>query len=288
MIPLPALPLPRIFSGLDPASARSFAMVFGPLLLLQWFLPWMGGSIWSWTTIPFIGGLLGTTLWSLIAGIGLTVIGYAPLSGLRSGHLFAIVAGSGLVGVLWTSAAAGGNPLLGGYFFFNLLGIFGLLATTSALFLWSRNGHKPMYTGLLWGGVVGLGLGLLIPFGGEIPLIMIFKVLGVDGFNIVARIFFMLLSLAFIFLVVLVVLNVLLKGESADKAQVERLGLAIFFFPFAALFLFGFFSFFAMFGIAMHTLIIHFSFLTLSVYGVVNLIEAVGRGDGIASLINAD
>jgi len=287
MIPLPALPLPRIFKGLDTDNARAFCMVFGPALLVQWFLPWAGGQLMSWTSFPGFS-LLSTTLWSLIAGIGLTVLAFVPINGLKNSHIFAASAGAGIVGLIWTSAASAGGMFGAPFFFFSLFGILGLTAIVSGLFLWSRNGFKAVYQNLLWGGLVAIAFGLLIPMGGPMPLIAIFKVLGVEMIHIVARIFAMLLSLGFIFLLVLLVMNILLKGEEADRDQVERTGLVLFFYPFAALFLFGFFSFFGFFGVALHYIIIYGSFLFLSVFGVVNLLEHTGRGQGIASLINGD
>jgi|GEM_PF-2001351 len=277
MFPLPALPLPRVFNGLESENAKSFAMLFGPLLLVQWLLPW-GGGAWSWN-------MMGATLWSLIAGIGLTVLAFAPLAGLKKGHIFAACAGSGLVGVLWTTAATA-SPAQP--FFINMFGMLGLVVAVSALFLRARNGEKALFTNLLWAGVVLFGLALFIPTGGQLPLIMIFKMLGVSSLNIVGRIFFMLLSLGFIFLLVLVVMNVLLKGSDAEAEQVERSALVILLYPFVALFLIGFFSFFDMFGVAMHTLIVLGTFGFLSIFGLVNVIEHTGRGQGLATLINAD
>ncbi len=281
MIQLPALPLPRIYKGFDIDNARSFCMVFGPALLLQWFLPWAGGAVWSWST-----GFMGASLWSLIAGIGLTVLAFAPIPNLKTGHIFAAAAGAGIVGIAWTTAS-GAGPVTP-FFFSSLFGMLGLAAMSASLFLWAKNGHNALNQNVLWGGVVGLGLGLLIPMGGELPLIGIFKVLGQDGINIIARIFFMLFSLAFIFLLVVLVMNVLLKGASADREQVERIGLVLFFFPFAAMFLTGFFSFFVLWGISMHNILMLGSYLVLATYGLVNLFQAITSGQGVASLLNHD
>ncbi len=280
MIPLPALPLPRIFKAFDPANAKAFAMILGPALLIQWLLPWAGGKLWSWS-----GPMMSASLFSLIAGIGLTVLAYAPLAGVKRGHIFAAAAGSGLVGILWTGAAAGGA-----YFFLSLFGALGLSLTVATLSMWVRNGHKPLYTNLLWGGLVLLALGLLLPIGGGggIPLVEIFAVFGKEMFNIVGRIFFMLLSLGFLFLLVLLVMNVLLKGDKADREQVERTALALFWYPWPALFIFGLFRFFFGFGPSMHLIVILGSFVFLTTFGLVAFFEHTGRGEGVATLINAD
>ena len=281
MIQLPALPLPRVYKGFDIDNVRSFCMVFGPALLVQWLLPWGGGGLWSWS-----GPLMGSVLWSLIAGIGLTVLAFAPIPNLKTGHIFAAAAGAGVVGIAWSTAS--GGVAVAPFFFNSLFGLLGLAAMSASLFLWAKNGHNALYQNVLWGGVVGLGLGLLIPIGGDLPLIGIFKVLGQDGINIIARIFFMLFSLAYIFLLVVLVMNVLLKGASADRQQVERIGLVLFFFPFAALFLTGFFSFFTLWGIAMHNIVMLGSYLVLATYGLTNLFQAITSGQGVASLLNHD
>jgi hypothetical protein len=280
MIPLPALPLPRVFKAFDPANAKAFAMILGPALLIQWLLPWAGGKAWSWSS-----GILSGSLFSLIAGIGLTVLAYAPLAGVKRGHIFAATAGAGLVGVLWTGAAMGGT-----YFFLSLFGTLGLSLTVATLSLWVRNGHKPLYTNLLWGGLVLLALGLLLPIGGGggIPLVEMFSVLGQKMFNIVGRIFFMLLSLGFLFILVLLEMNVVLKGDKADRDQVERTALVLFWYPWPALFIFGLFTFFFGFGPSMHLIVIMGSFVFLSTFGLVAFFEHTGRGEGVATLINAD
>ncbi len=272
-INLPALPLPRLHSLFAFEHARGFAALLGPVLLGQWLLPW-GGGLWSWN-------LGAGTWWGLLAGVVLTALAFAPIPDLKRGHVFLATAVLGVMGLGWTGAILGA----GFFFFLSSLGLYGLATVLTALILWSRNGHRPFYEKLLLVGLGALGLGLILPMGFGVPLARIFSHLGDDAPNILARLLFTLLSLGALGLIALVVLNVLLKKDTADRAQVERLAVALSYLPVAALFIYGFFSFFSVFGIAMHLLITIGASLFLSVHAAVVTIERADAGESFQALI---
>src|SRR5262249_46311823 len=141
---------------------------------------------------------------------------------LKPGLLFMIVAGVGELGVLWSWAGGGSGAMFWG----GGLGLMGLACAVSGLFLWARNGFQQLYWILVVAGLGGLALSLLIPLGGGLPLIMIFTQIGAGGgiFGILSGIVSCVLCLGFLFLLVLLVMNVVLKKDQADQEQVERFG----------------------------------------------------------------
>jgi len=295
MIPLPALPLPKIQGGLDVHNAKTFCRVFGLALVVQWFLPW-GGGVFSWS-------MFGATLWPLLAGAALTALSFINSPALKLGHYVYAAAAAGVVGILYSFASAGALSGLGGagaanpavlkslYGFilanawpFNAMGLIGIAAACIGSFYWLRNGYSQFVFIMMIVSLSGFVLGLLIPYGGELPIIMIFKALGGP---IVAGIFFMVLSLVYLALIVNWVLQVFLKKENADPEQVERHALVLFFFPFVASILIGFFTFFSGFPKALHGVIVNGSFLWLAVWGVTVIVE-LKNNDGLKDLMSTE
>lgn len=270
MIPLPALPLPKIQRGIDVYHAKSFCRWFGIALLGQWILPWSGPG---W----FAG--LGGTIWAAIGGAGLIALSFIKSPSLKLGHYFYAAAGVGILGILWAgSAAAGMWP-------FNSLGMIGIVAVNVASFLWLRNGWSQQVWIWLIVGAAGLGGGLLLPLGGYgLPLIGIFTVLGAPYPFIVARIFVMVLTLGFLAIVVNWVLQVFLKKENADAEQVERHALVMFFYPLVTLLLIGIVDLpfgTGIWGIssAVHNIVMFGSYMWLAIWGVTCMLELKERNE---------
>jgi hypothetical protein len=209
MFPLPALPfIPKLHSFFEPEQSKTFMLVFGIALLVQWFLPW-SGPMMSWDAF-------GMTLWPLLAGAAFTALSFVPglADKLKPNLLFIITAGVGVLGVLWSFAGAAGH-----LFWASGLGLIGLASAITGLFLWARNGYKQLYWTLLLSGLIGLGLGLLIPIGGSIPLVAIFTQVGGGVLGVLSGILGIILCLAFIGLIALVVMNVFLKKQDANAPR---------------------------------------------------------------------
>lgn len=273
MFPLPAIPmLPKLHSFFEVEQTKTFMKFFGIALLVQWFLPW-GGSVMSWN-------MFGTTLWPLLVGLGFVVLTFVPglADNLKPSLLFLIVAGAGSVGVLWSFSSAG-SPIfwVGGF------GLVGLASIITGLFLWSRNGYQQLYWTLVLSGLIGVALSLLIPFGGTLPIIGIFTQIGGGIWGILGGIVGIVVSLAFIGLIVLMVMNVFLKKEEADPEQVERFGSALFvaalLFPFAQ----GLFGLPAL-ATFLHMIVITGIFLWLAIWGMVCFFEAKARGENLLAV----
>ena len=272
MVPLPALPLlPKLHSFFEVEQTKTFMKFFGIALLAQWFLPWTGGRF-SWNDfVP--------NMWPLLVGLGFTVLTFVPglADNLKGNLLFLIAAGSGLVGILWSFAAAGG-PIFWGLGF----GAIALVTTVSALMLWARNGYSQAYYMMLLSGLIGFALALLIPIGGGLPLIRIFS-FGSGLWGVLASIATIITSLAFIGLLVLLVMNVFLKKEDADKVQVERFASALFvaslLFPLviAVLAL-------PTLPTMLHVVVITGIFTWLAIWGFVCFYEAKERGENLLAL----
>lgn len=278
MVPLPALPLlPKLHSYFEVEQTKTFMKFFGIALLAQWLLP-LGGGAWSWN---WFGG----TMWPLLVGIGFVVLTFVPglADNLKPNLLFLIAAGAGAVGVFWSFASAGGLiSLVSGGFWSTGFGAIALVTAVSALFLWARNGYSQAYYMMLLSGLVGFVLALLIPVGGTLPLIGIFKFLpGVWG--VLGGIANIVLSLAFIGLIVLLVMNVFLKKENADPVQVQRFGAALFvasiLFPVAR----GLLSLPSL-SLALHAVVVGGIFSWLAIWGLVCFFEAKNRGENPLAL----
>jgi hypothetical protein len=274
---LPALPLPRFHAYFSFDHARAWAALLGPLLVAQWLLPW-GGGLWSWN----IGA---GVYWALLAGLILSVLAFVPIPNLKGGHVFLATAILGVTGLGVAGAVLRSDMPVTLFFFLSPLGLIGLATTLTALTLWSRHGYRPFYEKLLLGGLGALGLGLLVPMGFGVPLARLFTQLGDDAPNILARLVFFLLTLAFLGLLALTVANVLLKKEGADREQVERLARALFHAPFAMLFLYGFMTFFSGFGLALHLIITLGASLFLAVQAAVVTLERADAGESFQTLI---
>lgn len=272
MFPLPAIPLlPKLHRFFEPEQARTFMLVFGIALLAQWFIPW-SGPIWSWD-------MFGSTLWPLLTGIGFVVLSFVPglAANLNSNLLFLIVAGAGAIGTFWSFATAGG-PFFWGWGF----GTIGVAVTCTGLFLWARNGYQQLYWTLLLSGLIAIVLGLLIPMGGGLPLIRIFTSIGDPAPHIVARIFGTLFALGYIFLIVLLVMNVFLKKEQADKTQVERFGALMFVAALALPVVYGLISF-VFLATMLHFVLVGGIFMWLFIWGMVCVFEAKAKGENLLS-----
>lgn len=278
MVPLPALPfLPKLHTYFEVEQTKTFMKFFGIALLAQWFLPWAGGGF-SWS-------MFGATMWPLLVGLGFVVLTFVPglADNLKPNLLFLIAAGAGAVGVLWSFAGTGGLiAALSGGFYAVGFGSIALVTTVTALVLWARNGYSQAYYLMLLSGLIGFALALLIPMGGTLPLIAIFKFLpGLWGvLGSIANIIF---SLAFIGLLVLLVMNVFLKKEEADRQQVERFASALFvaslLFPLVR----GLLSLPTL-SASIHGVIVAGIFAWLSIWGLVCFYEARSRGQNLLSL----
>ncbi len=270
MFPLPELPfVPKLHSFFEPEQSKTFMLVFGVALLVQWFLPW-SGPMMSWDAF-------GMTLWPLLAGLGFTVLSFVPglKDQLKPNLLFIITAGAGTLGVLW-SFAAGGSHL----FWASGLGLIGLASAITGLFLWARNGFSQLYWTLLLSGLIGLGLGLVVPLGGGIPLVAIFTQIGGGLLGVLSGIVGLVLCLAFIALIVLVVMNVFLKKENADLAEVARFGSVFFIAALAIPVVQGIVGLPALSSI-LHLVVTTGIFLWLTVWGLVCFFEAKARGENL-------
>lgn len=272
MFPLPALPLvPKLHSFFEPEQAKTFALVFGIALLGQFLLP---GSGPGW--FNFSAG----TIWPLLVGVGFVVLSFVPglADKLKPGLFFLIVAGAGTLGVLWSFAGFAGTP----YFWFGGFGLMGLALVCSALFLWARNGFQQLYWTLLAAGIGAMALSLLIPFGFGFPLVAIFTQIGGGVLGIISGIVGCVLCLGFIFLIVLLVMNVLLKKEEADPTQVERFGSAFYILGLAVPLVVGLINI-PLFASMLHMVLTTGIFLWLTIWGMVCFFEAKERGENLLS-----
>lgn len=273
MFPLPALPLvPKLHSFFEPEQAKTFALVFGIALLGQFLLPGTGPG---WFT--FNAG----AIWPLLVGVGFVVLSFVPglADKLKPNLFFLIVAGAGTVGVLWSFAGFAGTP----FFWMGGFGLIGLATACTALFLWSRNGYQQLYWTLLVSGIAGLLLSLLIPFGFGFPLVAIFTQIGGGIFGILGGIVGLVLCLGFIFLLVLLVMNVLLKKEDADAAQVERFGSTLFIAGLLVPTVVAIFNLPAL-ATVLHIVVVTGVFLWLTIWGLVCFFEARAKGDNLLSM----
>ena len=277
MFPLPALPLvPKLHRFFEPEQAKTFMLIFGIALLGQFLLPSTGPGWFA-----FSAG----AIWPLIVGVGFVVLSFVPglADKLKPNLLFLIVAGSGVLGVLWswTSAGATGAMWWGGG-----LGLMGLTTMLAGLFLWARNGFQQLYWILVVSGLGGLALGLLLPIGGYgLPLIAIFTQIGAGGgiFGILAGIVSCILCLGFLFLIVLLVMNVVLKKGEADQEQVERFGSTFYIAALAIPVVVGIFGL-PILSAMLHAVITIGVFLWLAVWGMVCFFEAKERGENLFAM----
>jgi hypothetical protein len=273
MVPLPSLPfLPKLHRFFEPEQAKTFMLVFGIALLGQWILPWSGFISMSWD-------VMGMTLWPLVAGAGFVTLSFVPdlRDKLKPNFMFLVAAGSGVVGLLWSFAGGGGH-----LFWASGLGLIGLASALTGLFLWARNGYQQLYWTLLLGGLAGLGLGLLVPLGGGIPLVAIFSQIGGNALTIIGGIVGMLLCLAFIALIALVVMNVFLKKEAADQDEVGRFGAVLFVAALGIPVVQGVIIL-PMLSSVLHIVLTTGIFLWLTVWGLVCFFEAKDRGENLLS-----
>jgi hypothetical protein len=273
MFPLPAIPLvPKMHGFFEVEQAKTFMLIFGIALLAQFFLPWTGPGWFN-----FSAG----TIWPLIVGAGFVTLSFVPglADKLKPNLLFLIVAGSGALGVLWSFAAGG----TGQFFWLGGFGLIGLATAISGLFLWARNGYQQLYWTLLLSGLIGLVLGLLIPFGGGVPLVLIFTQIGIGGaLGVIAGIIGLVLCLGFIFLLVLLVMNVFLKKEAAEQEQVERFGSVLFVAALVVPLVYSIVLLPALSSMV-HVLIMVGIFMWLAIWGMVCFFEARARGENLFS-----
>ncbi len=275
MFPLPALPLvPKLHRFFEPEQTKTFALVFGIALLGQFLLPGSGPGWFSFSA---------ATMWPLIAGVGFVVLSFVPglADKLPGNTFFVIAAGVGVLGLGFSFAGLAGSP----YFWFAGFGALGLAATCAGLFLWARNGYDKFYWILTVSGLGGMALSLLIPFGGGIPLVMIFTQVGGMGmgfFGVLGGIVGCVLCLGFIFLLVLLVMNVVLKKEEADATQVERFGATLFIASLLVPFVAGFVAM-PLFATMLHFVLTTGIFLWLAIWALVCIIEARAKGENLIS-----
>lgn len=230
----PALPLPELTGFRNAEKLRLMSKILGIALLVQWFVPWFGW-IFSWDMM--VGAGTFSMLWALLAGAGLTALGFIPAQILKDGLLTVIAAGIGLMGVFSLTGMAGAGP--GVVPFLGFFGLMGLVVAGYGLFLWMERGASALTMGLVIGGLSSMAIFLLVPIGGVMPLVFMFKVLGVSGINIIWRIFVLLLFLAYIGLGVLTVMFVVLKRADAAPEWVRLLAWLLMGFPVLAAVLLG-------------------------------------------------
>ena len=281
--------LPDPFAFVTPEILRQACRVLGIALVVQWFLPWgFGPAIFSWNIID--AGATFSMVWPLLSGVGLIALGFLPEDTLKPGFTLSITAGLGLLGLLsFTSPGAGFinmfltmviPPML------SFLGAVGLLAVLLGLLLWMRAGHSLLAWAMILGGIVFMGLWLLVPVEGQMPLIGMFRVLGQSQVNFVWRLIYMLLHLSFVGFAALVVLKVVLPRETADSRWLRPLfwlGLAI---PVASTALQGLAGIFDsgwMLLVALHILVMVASYLAVALLAGVFLLGSFSEG-GIKDL----
>ncbi len=275
MFPLPALPLvPKLHRFFEPEQTKTFALIFGIALLVQSFLPWSGPGWFNFG---------GSGIWPMIAGVGLVVLTFVPglADKLPGNTFFVIAAGVGVLGLGFSFAGIAGSP----YFWFAGFGALGLAATCTGLFLWARNGYDNLSWVLVVSGLGGMVLSLIIPFGAGVPLVMIFTQIGGMGlgvFGVLGGIVGCVLCLGFIFLLVLLVMNVVLKKDQADPTQVERFGSTLFIASLLVPFVAGFVTM-PLFAHMLHFVLTTGIFLWLSIWALVCIIEARAKGDNLIS-----
>lgn len=263
MVELPAPPLsaPDPARFLDDDLLRTLYKALGIALVVQWFVPWMG-SAFSWDMMQ--GGMGFPMIWALLAGGGLIALGFLPDDKLAPGIRKLIAAGIGVLGLVSLTAMGG----FGGVQWFGFFGLMGFATVLFALFLWTRRGYSNLAWILVLVGLGAMALWLLIPVGGQMPLIYTFSVFGESGINIVWRIFYFLLQLVFIGLGVLVLLAVALKKEQADAGWVRLLAWAMLAYIPAALLILGVMGMFTSAWLliyALHLVILVGSYLVLTV-----------------------
>lgn len=273
------LPDPHGFATED--FLKTACKFLGIALVVQWFVPWLSvmSVQFSWDLMSGGGGF--AMLWPLLGGSGLIALGFLPDGMLKPGILLSVAAGVALLGLL--SFSAFGNPIvsLATPMMMSFLGVFGLLALLFGLMLWMRQGFSAVAWGILLGGLVAIGLWLLVPVRGDMPLIAMFKVLGADGVNFFWRLLFMLLNVAFVGFAVLVGFKVVLPRDAADERWLLPLfwlGLAL---PVVSLLLQGFAGVFDsgwILLIALHILVIVVSYLGLAVLAGFALLGALLDG----------
>ncbi len=93
-----------------------------------------------------------------------------------------------------------------------------------------------------------------------------------------------MLFIGFIFLLVLLVMNVLLKKEEADPVQVERFGSALFILALALPFVVSLIWIaMSMFATMLHFMLTTGIFVWLTIWGLVCLLESRAKGENLLS-----
>ncbi len=264
-----ALPVPKLYNAIGEHHIRTLCRVFGIALLVQFFLPWSSAR---WFTIDF------ATIWTLVMGAGLTTLGFLDVPALKRGHLWAITGGAAAIGLISIVALGGQLP---GFVMLSVFGILGTTATVFGLFLWARQGHSALAYWIVIGGLGAVALSLLIPTGGQMPIVAMFKVFGAPAFNIVLRIFFFLLSAAFIAAGVLTLLFVVLKADKADDGWVKLMGVVfLLLIPLSLLVigLLGMFDHGALLLAMFHVIIIAVTHIFLTIAAGIVLLDAAQSG----------
>ena len=297
MFPIPALPLPKLHTRVEPYDARTLALVCGFAIAGQAVLPsgspvsaavgaagLTGEAAVAAARAAAAAGVGGGGLFNVASMIGGLLIGGGLIAlyflwppKLKQGHRVLILGGAGVLGMLWSFTGG-----LGGFFFTTAFGLMGMAAIGIGLNLWSRNGYSKDAWIFVVSGLGAIAAALLIPIGyGTLPVVFTFSQLGVPWMNIVGRIFYLILALGGIGLFVLLLLNVVLKKEDADPEQVQRFWPVLYFYVPVSLFLVGLFSFFGYFSINLHSIIVDMAYLTLVVWAGTIFMEARQRGESL-------
>jgi len=265
------LPVPKLEKALDMSHLRTVCKVLGVALVAQFFIPWGGGI---YLVVNF------ASIWSLITGIALAIFGFVPFDGLPRGIYLSVLAGTAFIGVV--SLMTVPQFMLFGFPFL-IFGMLGLTALAFGLLRWARQGHDTLSAGIVWGGVVCVGLSLLIPVGGQVPLIGMFQALAGEGANVAWGIFYFIFALAYIGIAVATVIFVLLPGAKAGPSMVRLIGVGIFPFVLVTALLLGLLFTFTphvkgMLLLSLHAAIILLSYMFLLVYAGNLLLTAVREG----------
>ncbi len=273
------LPAIQLDKAMHASHARTICKIMGVALLVQWFIP-LGNGAWMWDAMGF------ATIWALLGGIALTAAGFVQHEKLTPGVLVLLALGVGGIGLLSMGVGfASGMPGLPSLGFF---GIFGMVAVIFGLMLWSRDGGSDIAYWIVVGGVGSMALSLLIPQGGEMPLIAMFKILGQDGMNIISRIFFFLFALLYIGVVVLTVLFVVLKRASVTAKTLNTIATITFAYLTLAPLVLGVFLMFSagfLLLLMFHMSVILVAYVWLTLYGGTLVFDAAKNG-GVKQLLS--
>jgi hypothetical protein len=167
-------------------SLRAMMIIFGIALLVTFGAPWAirdGGMDFMWKALTAGGGFTSAKLWPLIFGVsGLVTLlfGLLPVPTAARGVVAALIGVGAIVATLTIGGGMGGSGMpFTGWQAYAVLG--GLVLGSTGLLV--RSAYRGAMLGRLLA-TIGCGAILasfLVPSGGSIPLIQMFKALGGGG-----------------------------------------------------------------------------------------------------------